>query len=376
VKELLELFAARQRARHVPHALATVLRVEGSSYRRPGARMLINAHGRVAGSVSGGCLEKNVIARGQAVLQEGGAQLLSFDTTDQDDLAFGTSLGCQGKIWIGVESLPANRAWPLAELVEEARRRRQPAALITRIIGDGEQFHFESSAIFEEESVVEASGFYAAPREEIAEVLRLRKTRFVGRSMPDSTLVEWLGPPVSLLLFGGGPDVRPMARLARELGHEVTVIDRRPDFARHENFPEAKEVLLAKPHEVAALLRTDSRTAAVVMNHHYETDRDVLASILPLDLPYIAMLGPKRRTVRILEELGAGGHDVGALAESLHGPAGLDIGAETPEQIALAILAEMQATMTSRNGGKLRQRRAPIHAEAFTEKETPWVLPV
>jgi len=377
VKELTELFEARRRAMQVPHAVATVLRVEGSSYRRPGARMLIDVHGRVAGSVSGGCLEKSVVAQGQAALSDGRARLLSFDTTDQDDLAFGTSLGCEGKIWIGLEVLPAGEPWPLEAVVRDVRRQRQPAALVTEIHGEKENVQFHSGAVFAGSGVESALSSGKRWRNEIAEVLRVRKTRFVGSEMPGSALIEWLAPPLTLLLFGGGPDVPAMVKLARELGHEITVIDRRPDFALPEQFPGADHVMAAKPHQIAAKLRPDSRTAAVIMNHHYDTDRDVLAAILPLGLPYIAMLGPKRRTARILDELGAEGHDVSESALlTIHGPAGLDIGAETPEQIALAILAEIQATLAGRDGAQLRRRDAPIHGDPAPQKKAACALPV
>jgi len=360
MKELFELIEKRCGARGFPHAVATVLRVEGSSYRRPGARMLIDAHGRVAGSISGGCLERSVVAEGQRAILDGRPRLLTFDTTDQDDLAFGTSLGCQGKIWIGLEVLPANATWPLEIIAEEVRSRRKPAVLVTQVT-NAPALRFETFALFDEGDDSEVSG-----------VFRTRRTRY---DKTHDALLEWLAPPLSLLLFGGGPDVGPMLRLAIELGHEVTVIDRRPDIAQRENFPEARRVISAKPHELAALLDSDDRTAAVLMNHHYDTDRDVLASLIPFHLPYIAMLGPKRRTVRILEELGLEGHDVGAVADVLHAPAGLDIGAETPEQIALAILAEVQATLAGRSGGNLRERNAPIHADAFTDLSPTCAIP-
>lgn len=364
MKELIELFEARRRALDVPYAVATVLRVEGSSYRRPGARMLISVNGRVAGSVSGGCLERAVIAEGQRALLDGAARLLSFDTTDQDDFAMGSNLGCQGKIWIGIEVLSAGAFWPLEKIVETIRRRRKPAAVVTKIGGSEESVSYESSAIF-----VDSFDDNARLRWEVASVLKTRKTVFVGTETVGSHLIEWLGPPVALLILGGGLDVPPMVNLACALGHEVTVIDRRPEFAVPENYPGAHRVFAAKPRQIAAHLRPDARMAAVIMNHHYDTDRDALAAILPLGLPYIAMLGPKRRTERILAELIAEGHDVSMVENALHGPAGLDIGAETPEQIALAILAEIQAALSNHDGGKLRCRNAPIHVDSFMRKE-------
>jgi len=147
MKELIELFEARRRAMDVPYAVATVLRVEGSSYRRPGARMLVSVNGRIAGSVSGGCLEKAVIGEGQQALFDGKARLLSFDTTDQDDLAFGSSLGCEGKIWIGIEVLAAGTVWGLEKIVENVRHRREAAAIITKIGGNRDSVTFDSMAI-------------------------------------------------------------------------------------------------------------------------------------------------------------------------------------------------------------------------------------
>jgi xanthine dehydrogenase accessory factor len=363
VKELFELIEARRLQQDTPHTVATVLRVEGSSYRRPGARMLMNIHGRVAGSISGGCLEKAVISEGRRALADGRPRLLAFDTTDQDDLALGASLGCQGKIWIGLEVLPANAAWPLEQVAGRIRQLRKCAALVTQPWGENESLRFESQLIFEDESeAVDAA---------VQDVLLHHKTNFEPSGGGFGSLIEFLAPPLSLLLFGAGPDVLPMIRLARTLGHDVTVIDRRPEFARTEHFPGANQVLAAQPHQLGSILKCDDRTVAVLMNHHYDTDRDVLASLIPFSLPYLAMLGPKKRTVRILAELREEGHDVNGISATLHGPAGLDIGAESPEQIALAILAEIQATLSQRNGGKLRQRKAPIHSDAFTHSEIP-----
>jgi xanthine dehydrogenase accessory factor len=347
MKELTELLEAWRKAPKVPHAVATVLRVEGSSYRRPGARMLVDVHGRVAGSVSGGCLERKVISEAQQALSDNRMRLMTFDTTDQDDLAFGSSLGCQGKIWIGIEVLKAGQGWRLESLVRKVRERRVPAALLTRIIHQGNDVHFDWDAVFADQSFEATDLASTTWHTEAQEVLRARKSCFVGDELRDAAFIEWLAPPVSLLLFGGGPDVPPMVKLARELGHEITVIDRRPDFAVAEQFPGADRVLAVKPYQISRHICIDDRTVAVVMNHHY-----------------IAMLGPRRRTDRILAELAEDGLFLSdEMRSSLHAPAGLDLGAETPEQIALAILAEIQSTLAGRAGGQLKFRQAPIHVE-------------
>jgi xanthine/CO dehydrogenase XdhC/CoxF family maturation factor len=322
--------------------------------------MLMNVHGRIAGSVSGGCLEKAVVSEARRCLMDGRPRLLSYDTTDQDDLAMGTSLGCQGKIWIGLEVLQAHAGWALESIAKQIHYRRKPAALITRLHEKTDSVSFGTDVVFEDE----AYGGHDA----VSEVLNKRKTRFV-QDKESSALIEWVAPPVSLLLFGAGPDVLPMLNLGMQMGHEVTVIDRCPECAIPENFPGAHGVILAKPHQIGKVVKSDAFTVGVLMNHHYDTDRDSLASLIPLGLPYLAMLGPKRRTQRILDELRSEGHDVEGVAESLHGPAGLDIGAETPGQIALAILAEIQATLSRRKGGKLRERNAPIHSDSFSRQD-------
>jgi xanthine/CO dehydrogenase XdhC/CoxF family maturation factor len=366
VKELIELCEARARAAHVPHAVATVLRVEGSSYRRPGARMLVDVHGRVAGSVSGGCLERAVITEAQAAIHNGRSRVLTFDTTDQDDLTFGTSLGCQGRIWIGIEPLAAKQPWPLAEAIARVRTSRRPEILITHLPAPDAAVRFEVESFPGEPT----SDLDSPWRSELETVRQNRRTRFAENDGREA-LLEWLAPPLALILLGGGPDVPPLVRLAVDLGHEVTVIDRRPEFARPESFPGAHRVIAAQPHQIAAQFRPDARTVAVVMNHHYETDRDGLAALLPLGLPYLAVLGPRRRTDRILAELAGSGIELSDAARaSLHAPAGLDLGTETPEQIALAILAEIQATLAGRTGGSLRHRDGPIHPDSPGANQT------
>jgi xanthine dehydrogenase accessory factor len=362
MKELLELVEARRHAPDEIAAVATVLRVEGSSYRRTGARMLINRHGRVAGSVSGGCLEQSVIDAAREALHDGRPRLLTFDTTDPGDVTFGSGLGCRGKIWIGLEVLQPRQAWPLAELALQICNQRQPAALLTWIRRRDDIVSFESTS-HSTPPVAAKSALPAAWCETVRDVFAHGRNGFVGQNDPDSALVEWLTPPVALWIFGGGPDVPPLTRLAHELGYEIAVIDRRPEVARRENFPAATRVLAAPAAEIPASLQADALTVAVLMNHHYETDRSLLAALLPLGLPYVAALGPRQRTERILRELAADGHEIRPeFFASLHAPAGLDLGADTPVQIALSILAEIQAVLAGRPAGMLKFRLGEIHA--------------
>ena len=363
MKELLEILKTRAAHPELPYALATVVRVEGSSYRKPGARMLIGALGRLAGSVSGGCLEKDVISRGLAVILSGEGQLAVYDTTDQDDLAFGTSLGCQGRIEILIEPVPAGQTWPLAEVVEAILQHRRAAAMATVYRGDGGAVSWTGQmlVVFSEEGSREwglAAASIPGLREDLLEVRTAKRARAQAYEVPGGrveVLLERIAPPLPLILFGGGHDVPPFVKLAKELGHHVTVVDRRIDFAEAQRFPGADRVVHARPADVLERVSLDEGSAAVIMNHHYETDSELLGLLLGTSVAYLGMLGPRKRTGKILQELRDSGLNVTeAQMEKLHAPAGLDLGCENPEQIALSILAEIQATMSGRSAVNLR----------------------
>jgi xanthine dehydrogenase accessory factor len=369
VKELLEIIAVRRAQPAVPFALATVVRVEGSSYRKPGARMLISLQGREAGSVSGGCLERDVISKGRAAILEGALQLAVYDTTDQDDMAFGSSLGCEGRIEILIQPLAPGDAWPLADAVDHVLRTRQPFALAT-VYRAGER----AEAWLGRSLVVEETSAEWKTRIESAEatVLLERKPANV-RLDPEmiDLLVERLAPPVRLVIFGAGHDVPPLVRLAKEVGYQVTVVDRRADFAEPGRFPGADAVRHLQPHEMDrdGLLENDA--AVVLMNHHYETDAECLGRLVGRPLAYLGVLGPRRRTLKILREACDRGVSFSASdLDRLHAPVGLDLGSETPEQIALCILAEMQAVLGGRPAVSLRGKSS-LAAELFAETPSP-----
>ena len=339
MKELLAIIAARQAAPASPFALATVVGVAGSSYRRPGARMLIGKAGRAAGSVSGGCLEEDVIAHGQEVMASGLRQVVRYDTANEEDRTFGSGLGCNGQIEILIEFLPPATPWPLADTVARVVATREAAHLITVV--HGEQI--------DDVEVNADPGTY--PRRQILE-------RPHGAA---DVFIERIAPAPALVVFGGGPDVTPLIRIAREMGYHIVVIDRRRAAAA--TFPEADEFLCERPHQMAEKISFGAGCAVVIMNHHYETDRDALELVLPRRPAYVGMLGPRNRTDRILDEIAKRGTTfTGGELARLHAPAGLDLGSETPEQIALSILAEMQASLSGRSAGKLRSRSAPINA--------------
>ena len=331
VKEILAILDRLSAARS-PCVLATLVRVDGSSYRRPGARLLVTADGTRTGSISGGCLEEDVAEHARSVLSSGRASLIVYDTTTENDLAWGVGLGCHGVVRVLVEKLPPAPDWTAA--LRENIRRRVSTEL--SIVWDAADPTLLGTHL---------TGKMPAQPGALSGVFR-----------------ETVPPPTPLVICGAGDDARPLVRFAKELGWHVSVIDPRPAFAKAERFPEADVTAVVRPEEVATRVSIDERTLAVVMTHHYRHDVPFLRALLPFPLAYLGLLGPKNRAEKILNDLAADGLAVTpAQRARLHAPVGLDLGGDTPEAVALAILGEMQAALSGRDARPLRERTRPIH---------------
>jgi xanthine dehydrogenase accessory factor len=328
VKELKSILEAPREGA----VLATVVKTEGSSYRRPGAHMLVLANGATVGSISGGCLERDVIAHAEKIRGSGRAELLTYDTTSEEDVLMGVGLGCKGVIEVLLETEIGAKLDFVAKLFRE----RRSGVVATTIRGEVGKVEFPAESF--EKSTTE---LFEDGREVFYEVIHA---------------------PIPLFIFGAGFDAIPLARFAKELGFEVTVADRRPAYAVKERFPEADGVVVLKPEEVGKLPLND-RSVAVVMSHHYISDRDYLKALLGIPLRYLGVMGPRRRAEKMLSEFRDEGILVGEESlQRMHNPIGLDIGAEGPEQIALAILAEITTVLSGHGGGILREKKGPIHS--------------
>jgi xanthine dehydrogenase accessory factor len=336
--------------------LATVVGTRGSSYRSPGARMLILPDGSRIGAVSGGCLEGELCRRAHWWTSESPAVLKTFDTSTQEDNE-GFGLGCGGGIDLLLERIgrDVSETHPLLaqQRVTESRQAAALAVVLEATAASGLRV---------------GERFALANAEQYPEIgMLLRRSTEIGYSFTAllrggrlagcRVFVEWMAPPVQLLVCGAGTDAQPVVTQAAALGWSVVVLDQRADFARESRFPDADHVIAAR--DVAALdgLALDARTAAIVMSHSFAQDTFFLESLLQHPLGYLGVLGARRRTLDLLARLGRD-----AMPPGLHAPAGLDIGAETPEQIALSILSEVQATFAKRHGGALRDRDGSIHA--------------
>jgi len=313
--------------------LATLVTVEGSSYRRPGARMLIAEGGVRIGSISGGCLEEDLLERSARVLATGKSELVVYDTTAENDLVWGVGLGCHGVVRILLEPLPARPEWATA-LAENFRAGRATALAVVWESPTGPPGTMIGDA--------KASG-------------RIKAASGVFR--------ETVEPPTSFAIFGAGDDAQPLARLARDLGWRVTVADPRPSMPTEARFPGMSALVAGPADALVARVAPAPGSLAVVMTHHYLHDRPLLRHLLPLPLAYLGLLGPRGRAERILADIANDGLAITpGMRSRLRAPVGLDLGADGPDEVALSIIAEMKAVLSGRDGRPLRERTLPIHA--------------
>lgn len=318
-----------------PHVLATLVSVAGSSYRRPGARLLLSADGKRLGSISGGCLEEDVLIRAREVARTGRAEVIVYDTSAENDLVWGVGLGCHGVVHILLERLTARPTWAEVAFRRLAVRESTPLSVVWRA-ADAADLGTRLAETSRKEPVSAASGEAHAV-------------------FFDSVL-----PPPALYVFGTGDDAQPLVRLAHEIGWHITLADPRSAFATAERFPAADARIVAPSDELVARAAPPADALAVVMTHHYIHDVPIVRDLLARPLTYLGLLGPKKRAERICSDLGLAPGS--AARAQLHAPVGLDLGAETPDEVALSILAEMQAVLARRDARPLRERLRPIHA--------------
>jgi xanthine dehydrogenase accessory factor len=346
-------------------ALATIVAVRGSTYRRPGARLLIPEEGAPVGNISGGCLEGDVADMARIVMEEGRARLAGWDLTADDDAVWGLGLGCNGAIEVFIE--PADRAAEVAHALRTALQEERPICLVTVLESASDLVPPGARLVVRPDGTVDRSlGREDVDAEAIraaAELLDAERSEIRTFAHGVRSFVEVLEPPLHLVVCGAGHDAIPMVRSASVLGWNAVVVDDRPAFLTLERFPGAHAfVQVDEPAEVAKAAAVDARSFVVVMTHNFLRDKEYLRSLLTTDAAYIAMLGPAARTQRLLMELDDEGVPITEeLREHLHGPAGLDLGAEGPEEIAQAIVAEIVAVKRGRDGGFLKVRPGPIH---------------
>jgi xanthine dehydrogenase accessory factor len=313
-------------------ALATVTRIRGSAYRRPGAKFLVRADGTTSGGVSGGCLEADVRERALAVLRDGAPRLAHYETGADDRQPFGLGLGCNGAVDVFLQPATTPAFLQAAARIRELLAGDAPFAISTVLAG-GAAGHVS----------IRAGG--SVPAE-------------TGVHAPDGVEVftEVLRPPPNLVVFGAGDDALPLVRFAAEAGFRVAVVDHRPAFLSPERLPDGIRRHGLRAEDGLGSLPLGRDALAVVKTHSLAHDREWLKLLLGTEVAYIGVLGPRARVEELLVALGAEGDG------RVFGPVGLDLGADGPEQVALSVVAELLAVRSGRTPGHLRARRGAIHA--------------
>ncbi len=374
MRELRDITSALAalRGRKDQGALATVVRVRGSTYRREGARLLIHPDGTTTGSISGGCLEGDAAEVAREVIRTGQPRLVTYDLMSDDETVWGLGLGCNGIIDVFIESVsaaPSADTVDLVTLFRDAVEHRRTATLATVVAAPPGGPALGARLVVSEQGDIRGSlgdagldaRVLAAARAQagIGEASTVPVEMAAGRG---EVFIEVIAPPPPLLVCGAGHDAIPLVRMAHELGWWVIVTDRRPAYATRERFPDADEVIVAEDQEISERVRIDRQTFAVVMTHNYLHDLAILRGLLGTPARYVGLLGPRARTDKLIAELESAGTRLGdAHRARLFGPVGLDVGAESPEEIALSILTEILAVKSGRPVASLRDRRGPIH---------------
>lgn len=367
MREMQDIVRGWSELRGQDVVLATVVGATGSTYRRPGARLLLSTERWVAGGISGGCLERDVLGKAWWRTREG-PLVVTYDSTSADDEETWTfGLGCNGRVDVLLERLPASgEAHPLDFIAGcLASRRAGVMATVFRGAGEGgpgRRLLLDESGV---RTDLPAGPLRQRVRAGAEAVWRERKTRAARIEGPSGThevLLEYIRPPRSLVIFGSGQDAVPLVKLAAALGFHLTVVSNTSGGAPADLFQEANVRLTASPSAVREKLILEPDSAVVVMTHNLSHDRGYLRFALESGCSYVGVLGPRARTERLLGELAEAGFTATeAQRSSLYSPVGLNLGAEQPEEIALSILSEVQARFSGADAQSLRQRPGPIH---------------
>lgn len=376
MKEIREIINAYNKAKKNEKrlALATLVHLNGSSYRRPGARMIVDEEGQLTGAISGGCLEGDALRKAVFCIHTQIPKLVVYDTSDEEDATIGIQLGCSGIIQVLFEPIDETDPLNPIELLKKAIQIRQNTVLVTLYAP-----HIKNSDTVGTSMLLEESGefhhnstFQVVPEmlmQDIRETLMIKKSSFKSYQHNDaafSAFLSFISPPISLIIVGAGNDAIPLQSIAETLGWEVTIVDGRHTYAKIERFSSACQIIVSKPEKVLQQIPMDEKTVFVLMTHNYNYDYAMLKALLNKNVPYIGALGPKKKLDNMITDLKAENIFLNERQKNiLYGPVGLEIGAETPAEIALSITAEIMSVMNNRQGGSLRNLLTEIHPRYF-----------
>ena len=356
-------------------ALVTVVKVRGSSYRGPGARMLLTDDGNWCGAVSGGCLEGVAMRICLEVMQVNVVKMISINTMEEENGSIDFGSGCHGIVDLLIEPVEGSATNNAITALKHCLSFKHSGVMATVIKSNDPAFGAAGqrtilTAQKQIENISFAPGLLALVENDTHEVLTTKRSGVFTYSLGSSqaeVFIEIIQPAINLLVFGAGTDARPVTQFANLIGWEVSVIDKCATNTIAENFPYANAVINCPAKEIREHVNINSLTAAVVMSHNYSYDLSVLKQLLRTNISFIGLMGSQKRTEKIFAELALRKYDIDD--HRIHAPVGLDIGAETAEEIAFSIIGEILASFTGSSGKSLKNKTGFIHKRSAHEDE-------
>ncbi|PTX41463.1 hypothetical protein C8P64_3263 [Christiangramia gaetbulicola] len=356
--------------------LATVVHVEGSSYRRAGARMLVDEFGNITGAISGGCLEGDALRKALHALHQEKNKLITYDTSDEDDAIIGAQLGCNGIIQVLFEPLDYQDTLNPCELLKKVIAQKDALAIVIQFNLDKNKVQHGTSLLIDEKSNIWGKKLKQELLKQILKqsqlVLKENRSAFaelISDKEASHIFIQNYQPPVKLVIVGAGNDAQILAQQADLLGWDVIVTDGRPTHANKERFTSFCQVIVSKPEKTLENIKIDQRSCFVLMSHNYNYDLAVLKLLLnEQKVPYIGILGPLKKYQRMQGDLKEDGFELkDEILKKIHAPVGLEVGAETPAEIGLSILSEIQSVLTGKSARPLKEKSTPIHEKIHSQ---------
>ncbi|MEP0987567.1 XdhC/CoxI family protein [Ekhidna sp.] len=379
LKTIIEAYK-QATAEGIKTVLATVVHVDGSSYRRPSARMLVDEHGITTGAISGGCLEGDALRKALHALVQNRNVLISYDTSDEADAVVGAQLGCEGIIQVLFEPMNAKDPMNPIQLLEQIIDSQNPYVMVTLFKLKDKRGEQSGCTLLLKDGAktlgsIDDSSLQEAILKDAVTVFEEKRSLFRAYEEDQTThnaFIEYFAPAVSLVIVGAGNDTQGLALMAETLGWNIYVVDGRPSHASESRFTSSCQIIVAKPEEALQNIPINEHTVFVLMTHNYHYDLSILNRILPYDqVPYIGILGPKKKFQRMVDELKEKGIEISQeQLDRIYAPIGLEIGAETPEEIAISVLSEINAVLNGTKGTFLRDKQGHIHTKENTQFDT------
>lgn len=334
--------------------LATIIETFGSTYQKAGARMLITQQGELTGLLGGGCFERDLVEQARSVFETGTVKTVFYDMRSPDDVIWGLGLGCNGAVRVLLQLLKAEDHFSPLNIIADAAQANEAGVLVT-VYESGHDDFPAGHSVFLPATISNAP--YPFTTAALQTVLQ-QKPRLEAHVIGDQDIKAFyapIQPPLRLLVLGAGADAMPLVQCGKTLGWNVTVVDHRSGHIKTERFPQADRLLHIMPEDIVDNLELDRFSALVLMTHNIEYDGRYLEAVVNCHIPFIGLLGPAHRKDRLLQSLGS---DASQITGRVFGPVGLDIGAETPEEIALSIMAGIHAELSGHSGQQLSAKAA------------------